>query len=151
VRPAIALFALAALCGGCRSIVPETPLATDDPRPDALVAAWQAHTESRHALRATARLAVDAPGAGEGGEDLALRSKQRMWLARPANLRVEVLGFLDTALAVLVTDGERYALLESESRHFDEGPIYDGLLWDAARMDLSADEAERWLASNLGY
>lgn len=141
MRAAIALLALAALCSGCRSVVQETPLPADDPRPAALVAAWQAHTASRHALRATARLAVDAPGAGEGGDDLALRSKQRMWLSRPANLRVEVLGFLDTALAVLVIDGERYALLESAARRFDEGPIYDGLLWDAARMDLAPEEA----------
>jgi hypothetical protein len=141
VRPAIALLALAALCGGCRTAVPATPLPADDPRPDALVAAWQAHTASRHALRATARLAVDAPGAGERGDDLALRSKQRMWLSRPANLRVEVLGFLDTAVAVLVVDGERYALLESAARRFDEGPVYDGLLWDAARLDLSPEEA----------
>jgi len=141
VRAGIALLALAALCGGCRSVVPEVALPAGDPRPDALVAAWEAHTASRDALRATARLAVDAPGAGQGGDDLALRSKQRMWLSRPANLRVEVLGFLDTAIAVLVIDGERYALLESTSRRFDEGPVYDGLLWDAARMDLSPEEA----------
>ncbi len=135
------VLTLAALCGGCRTVVPDTPLPADDPRPDALVAAWQAHTASRDALRATARLAVDAPGAGERGDDLALRSKQRMWLARPANLRVEVLGFLDTAVAVLVIDGERYALHESAARRFDEGPVYEGLLWDAARMDLSPEEA----------
>ena len=84
---------------------------------------------------------VDAPGAGAGGADLALRSKQRMWLSRPASLRVEVLGFLDTALAVLVTDGHRYALLESAERRYDEGVVYEGLLWDAARLDLRPDEA----------
>ena len=133
------LLALGALAAGCRGPVPASPLPAGDPRPDALLAAWQAHTADRESLRAVARLAVDAPGARAGGEDLAFRSKQRLWLSRPAKLRVEVLGFLDTALAVLVTDGERYALLESD--RFEEGPIYDGLLWDAARLDLSPEEA----------
>jgi hypothetical protein len=141
VRAWIVLLALVALSGGCRTALPAMPLPADDPRPTALLAAWRTHTEGRDGLRAVARLAVDAPGAGVGGDDLALRSKQRMWLSRPANLRIEVLGFLDTALAVLVTDGERYALLESEVRRFDEGPVYDELLWDAARMDLSPEEA----------
>jgi hypothetical protein len=139
LRTLAVLLAVAALAAGCRGIAPATPLPAGDPRPDALLAAWRAHTAGREALRAVARLAVDAPGAAAGGNDLALRSKQRLWLARPANLRVEVLGFLDTVLAVLVTDGEFYALLESE--RFDEGPLYDGLLWDAARLDLSPDEA----------
>ena len=88
-----------------------------------------------------ARLAVDAPGAGQDGRDLALRSKQRLWLARPAQLRVEVLGFLDTTLAVLVTDGERYSLFESQEQRFEEGPVYPELLWDAAHLALTPAEA----------
>jgi hypothetical protein len=64
-----------------------------------------------------------------------------MWLARPAQLRVEVLGFLDTTLAVLVTDGDEYALLQTRERRFEQGPVYDGFLWDAARLDLSPEEA----------
>ena len=141
MRIPVLLLACAALLAGCRSVPPATPLPAGDPRPEALLAAWRAHTAGRETLRAVARFAVDAPGAGQGGEDLALRSRQRMWLARPANLRVEVLGFLDTALAVLVTDGSRYAWLETAERRFDEGPVYEGLLWDAARLDLTPDEA----------
>jgi hypothetical protein len=134
-------LALVALVTGCASTIPATPLPADDPRPAALLAAWHAHTADRAALQAIARLAVDAPGAGEGGHDLALRSKQRMWLARPAQLRVEVLGFLDTTLAVLVTDGERYSLFESGEQRLQEGAVYPELLWDVARLELTPAEA----------
>jgi hypothetical protein len=79
------------------------------------------HTGGSRRAPGDARLAVDAAGAGDGGRDLALRSKQRMWLAKPAQLRVEVLGFLDTTLAVLVTDGERYSLFESQEQRLQEG------------------------------
>lgn len=140
-RLALGLALLAILAGGCRGPGPAVPLAEDDPRPEALLAAWRAESERRHGLHALARFAVDAPGAGVGGRDLALRTKQRIWLERPARLRVEVLGFLDTTLAVLVTDGDRYAVLETQERRYDEGPVYDGLLWDAARLDLSPREA----------
>jgi hypothetical protein len=123
------------------SSLPAKPLPADDPRPAALLAAWHAHTAGRAALQAVARLAVDAAGAGADGRDLALRSKQRMWLARPAQLRVEVLGFLDTTLAVLVTDGDRYALYQTQEQRFEEGSVYPELLWDAARLELTPAEA----------
>jgi hypothetical protein len=137
----IAWLALIALATGCVSTIPATPLAAGDPRPAALLAAWHAHTAGRAALQAVARLAVDAPGAGADGGDLSFRSKQRMWLARPAQLRVEVLGFLDTTLAVLVTDGERYALFQSQEQRLEEGAVYPDLLWDAARLALTPAEA----------
>jgi hypothetical protein len=141
VRRLVLALALLAFGTGCVSTVPPAMLPADDPRPDALLAAWRAHTAGRDALQALARFAVDAPRAGVGGRDLALRSKQRMWLARPAQLRVEVLGFLDTTLAVLATDGDHYALLETQERRFEEGPVYEGWLWDAARLDLTPREA----------
>ncbi len=134
-------LALAALATGCVTTIPATPLPANDPRPAALLAAWRAHAAQRTALQATARFAVDAPGAGADGRDLALRSKQRMWLARPAQLRVEVLGFLDTTLAVLVTDGERYSLFESSEQRLQEGLVYPELLWDAAHLALTPAEA----------
>ncbi len=140
--PRLALcLALLAIAGGCRGLAPAVPLAKGDPRPEALLAAWRAESERRHGLYALARFAVDAPGAGVAGRDLALRTRQRLWLERPARLRVEVLGFLDTTLAVLVTDGDRYAVLDTQERHYEEGPVYEGLLWDTARLDLSPREA----------
>jgi hypothetical protein len=134
-------LALVALATGCVSTIPAKPLPESDPRPAAMLAAWRAHASGRESLRAVARLAVDAPGAGNDGRDLSLRSKQRMWLARPAQLRVEVLGFLDTTLAVLVTDGDRYSLFDSQDQHFEEGPVYPELLADAAHLALTPAEA----------
>lgn len=141
MHPVALALVLLALATGCRSVVPATPLPADDPRPLAVLEAWRLRAGEREALRAVARFAVDAPGAGVGGGDLSLRSRQRLWLARPARLRVEVLGFLDTAVAVLATDGEQYAWLEAEERRYDSGPVYDDLLWDAARLDLTPGEA----------
>jgi hypothetical protein len=133
-------LALVALATGCATTIPARPLPDDDPRPAALLAAWRANTARRESLRAVARLAVDSP-AGPDGRDIALRSKQRLWLARPAQLRVEVLGFLDTTVAVLVTDGDRYSLFESQEQRFQEGPVYPELLWDAAHLALTPAEA----------
>ena len=133
--------ALVAFATACATTIPTTRLPADDPRPQALLAAWHANAAGRAALQALARLAVDAPGAGADGRDVSLRSKQRMWLAQPAQLRVEVLGFLDTTIAVLVTDGERYALFETQEQRFEEGAVYPALLWDTARLALTPAEA----------
>jgi hypothetical protein len=123
------------------STKPASRLPEDDPRPAALLDAWRADSMRRNALQGLARLAVDAPGAGADGGDLSIRTKQRLWLERPARMRVEVLGFLDTTVAVLTTDGERYALFRTEDHHYEQGPVYPGLLWDVARLDLTPDEA----------
>lgn len=143
MRAAFAALAVLVLllASGCRTAPPPRLLPGDDPRPRAWLDAWREHVGDRHALSALARFSVDAPGAGEGGGDLSLRSKQRLWLARPARLRVEVLGFLDTTVAVLTTDDSEYALFQTDDRTFDTGPVYAGLLWDAARLDLSPREA----------
>lgn len=141
MRAAFAALAVLLLVSACRAPTPPRLLPVDDPRPRALLDAWRERVGDRRALSAVARFAVDAPGAGRGGADLSLRSKQRLWLARPARLRVEVLGFLDTTVAVLTTDGAEYALLQTEDHSFDTGPVYPGLLWDAARLDLSPQEA----------
>lgn len=141
MRAAFAALAVLLLASGCRTAPPPRLLPADDPRPRSLLDAWREQADGRRTLSAVARFAVDAPGAGVGGKDLSLRSKQRLWLARPARLRVEVLGFLDTTVAVLTTDGAEYALLQTEERTFDAGPVYPGLLWDAARLDLTPREA----------
>jgi len=52
-----------------------------------------------------------------------------------------VLGFLDTTLAVLVTDGERFSLFESQAQRLQEGVVYPELLWDTARLELTPAEA----------
>jgi hypothetical protein len=137
---AIAL-AGALLLAACRGPLPLLALPDDDPRPDILLADWIERSRARQALAGSARLAVDAPGQAAGGGDLSLRSRQRLLVARPARLRVEILGFLGTTAAVLATDGEHYELFRAGDRSFDSGPVHDALLWEVARLDLTPEEA----------
>lgn len=115
------------------------PLPADDPRPVRLLARWSASVAGRQALRGVARLAVDAQR--PGGETLRLRSKQRLVLARPDRLRVEVQGFLGTTVAVLAIDEQRYALLQTDERRFESGEAYPELLRDVVGLDLSSADA----------
>ena len=115
------------------------PLPADDPRPAVLLERWSAAVADRHALRGVVRLAVDAQRLGAA--PLRLRSKQRVVMARPARLRVEVQGFLGTTLAVLAVDEGRYAFLETEGRRFESGAVYPTLLRDLVGLDLPAADA----------
>jgi outer membrane biogenesis lipoprotein LolB len=135
-RP-LAVAALLAL-GACRAPAP-VPLAPDDPRPAAWVSAWSQRAAQRQALRAEARLAVDAEATG-GADPVHVRSRQFLVMARPAKLRIEVQGMLGTTLAVLAIDDDVYALFETESRRFEQGPVPADLLWRVARLPLSAQE-----------
>lgn len=125
---------------GCQA-PPLRRLPEGDSRVDVLLARFNAHVAERLALRSSARLSVDSERDGVGGAPLRVRSKQRVVLARPARLRVEVQGLLGTTLAVLTVDDEEYAWFESESRHFESGPVHDALLWDLVRLDLTPAEA----------
>ena len=130
-----ALFvALLLAAAGCRTAPTRLPLAADDPRPSALLRAWQEGAESRRALRGSARLAVD--GAGPP-----VRARQLLVVERPSRLRVEVQGLLSQTLAVLVTDGGRYQLFRAEDRSFESGEVHAGLLRQVASLDLTPEEA----------
>jgi hypothetical protein len=133
--------ALALAVSACQSVPPLRELPAGDPRPGALLARWSASVKDREALRGIARLSVDAGSGGEAGAPLRVRSKQRIALARPAQLRVEVQGLLGTTLAVLAVDGSEYAFFESEGRHFEAGPVHDFLLWEIVRLELSPAQA----------
>jgi hypothetical protein len=135
-RSCVALL-LAVGCAGARA-PQESTLAASDPRPAALVAALVGAGAERESLRGVARVALDGPG-GSG------RAKQVLALARPAQLRVEVLGLLDQTIALLVTDGTRYRLARSADRVVETGPVHDGLLADVAGIALTPAEAVRVL------
>ncbi len=138
-RRAAAALVLVLLAASCRAPTPLRRLPAGDLRPQALLEEWSLRAGGRRALRATARLAVDAEQSGRS--DVRLRSKQLLVLERPALLRVEVLGFLDTTVAVLATDGMRYELFEAGERRFETGPVHEDLLWQVARLDLTPAEA----------
>lgn len=131
---AAALLLLAAGCATPAGPPGGRPLQAGDPRPAALLEALEAESQTRRALRAVARLAIDAP---EGST----RSKERLVLERPSRLRVEVLAFLDQVVAVLVTDGTRFQLFRAQERRIDTGQVHAGILWEVARIALSPEEA----------
>lgn len=132
---AVALSAwIALLATGCRTLPPATPLAPGDPRPQALLTTLRGLSEARHALRGVARISLEGP-AGEG------RAKQLLVVERPARLRVEILGFLNQTVAVLVTDGTRYQLFRSDDRSVEEGPVRPDLLEAVAGVRLTPAEA----------
>jgi hypothetical protein len=134
VSRAALLVALLLAAAGCRTVATRLPLPADDPRPLALMQAWQANVDARRALRGSARLAVD-------GEGLAVRARQILVVERPSRLRVEVQGLLSQTLAVLVTDGPRYQLFRAEDRSLESGEVHAGLLWQVANLDLTPEEA----------
>jgi hypothetical protein len=134
-RPLVAGALLAfTACAGLRPL----PLAPDDPRPAALVAAFAERAALREALRGSARLSVDVDG--NGARSVRLRARQSLVLERPARLRIEVQGMLGNTLAVLAVDGAEYALFETETRRFERGPLEPDLLWRVAGLTLQPDE-----------
>jgi hypothetical protein len=130
---AVVLLTATACQTPVRTLVPLPP---DDPRPALLLDAWARAAGERQGLRGRARLAVDGAGGG-----VRLRGKQILVLQRPARLRVEILGFLNQTVAVLVTDGRRFELFRAEDRSYETGAVHEDLLWEQAWLALTPDEA----------
>lgn len=135
-RAALAVAGLLAATA-CRTLPPTLePLPPDDPRPAALLSEWVQIAESRQGLRGRARIAVDS---NDGS--VSLRGKQILVLERPAYMRVEILGLLNQTLAVLVTDGGRFELFNTQSRSYETGEVTAALLWEQAHLALTPEEA----------
>lgn len=119
----------------CRTL-PAQILEPNDPRALALLAQWVEGAEARTGLRGRTRIAVDS---ADG--QVAVRGKQVLVVQRPAQLRVEILGFLNQALAVVVTDGDRFEVLHAHDRSYKTGALGPTLLWDEVRIALTTEEA----------
>ncbi len=126
---------LVAATGCAAPAVVYRPLPAGDPRPAALLAAWAEAAESRRALRGRARLSVDGDGI------VPLRVNQVLVLERPDQLRVEIQGFLNQTVAVLVTDGDRFEVFRVTDRSYRSGRVHEGLLWEQASLALTPVEA----------
>jgi hypothetical protein len=111
-----------------------TPLPLGDPRPAALLASFAEESATRQGLRGVARVALSSR-AGES------RSRQILVLARPASLRVEVQGLLNQLVAILVSDGARYALFRADDGSLEEGEIHPALLYEVAGLPLRPEQA----------
>ena len=135
-RLALAAAGLLAVTA-CRSAAPLfEPLPAGDPRPALLLDEWARQSRERHALRGRARLAVDSRDG-----DVRLRGSQILVAERPARLRVEIQGFLNQTVAVLVTDGDRFELFRAGDQSYEEGVVHPALLWEQAHLALSPSEA----------
>ena len=130
-----AWWALLLVLAACRTPVsPTSVLSPDDPRPAAWMRALEDTAKQRQSLRAEARFSLDAP-------DLRFRRPERLVVARPAKLRVEVQGLFGQVAAVLATDGQRYQWFEASKRKIEEGVVDEALLWRLARIDLTPTQA----------
>jgi hypothetical protein len=141
---AFACFAWLAL-SGCRtppdafSPAGWAALTAADPRPALRVAGLRELAETRHALRATARVGSEGP---EG----AVSTDQLLLVERPASLRVEVIGgVLQQRVLVLATDGTRYELYRAEGPVTEEGAVHAGVLEEVAGLPLTPEAAVRLL------
>jgi hypothetical protein len=137
VRRALLAAALCCLAGAaCRTPLPPeaTLLSEDDPRPARLLAQLAERAHGLAAVRGTARVSVD----GQQGASFA---RQLVLVARPANLRVEVLGVLNQRIAVLATDGERYDLYRSEDGSVESGAVHPAVLVEVAGVPLAPEQA----------
>jgi hypothetical protein len=119
----------------CQTRVPiERRLSLTDPRIASSLEGLSQAAERRRTLRAQAKLALEAP-------DLRVRRPHRLVLARPTNLRVEVLGLFGQVAAILVTRGGRYQFFDPAQGRVEEGEVAAELLWRLARVDLTPEEA----------
>jgi hypothetical protein len=132
VRPAL-VAGLVLATAGCQSLPTATPLALDDTRASTLLAGLSSRNAERRALRGIARVSLDGPGGSS-------RSRQVLVAERPEKLRVEVHGFLNQVVAVLVSDGHRFELLRSGEREPERGVIRPELLYEVAGLPLLPEE-----------
>jgi hypothetical protein len=135
VKRGLGLLVACAVLAGCGTLRPRAPGPAAVPTDaGSLLASLDRTAAERHGLRAMVRMAIDGPGGST-------RSTQVLALEVPAKLRVEILGLLNQAVAVLATDGREFELFRAEDRSVRRGPVYDGLLWEVAKVDLSPEQA----------
>ena len=65
--------------------------------------------------------------------------RQVIVVARPASIRLETQNLFGQTQALLVTDGERFLVLDGNG--FEGGRLYDGLLGERLGLELTVEEA----------
>ncbi|MDG2336048.1 MAG: DUF4292 domain-containing protein [Myxococcota bacterium] len=122
-----------ALLAGCQSPAPGPRLSAAGLRPEPLLAKLALGGSEVGGLRSRAQVEIEAP-------DLHLSRPQRLYVARPEQLRVEVLALFGQLAAVLVAHDGVYQLYEPSRGELQEGLISASLLWRVARVDLQPRE-----------
>ena len=107
----LALF----LFSGCMHHLPPVQRPYVQPTPEVLLEALRARAGRLTALQADARAEQSGPGHPR------VKVKVSAWLQRPDKLRLEIEGPLGTGAATLVTDGNRFSLMDASA-----GRLYTG-------------------------
>jgi hypothetical protein len=132
---ALLLPLLPMLLASCQTQGPvERPLSTADARVASWLEGLSKSASRRQQMRAQARLSLEAP-------DLRFSRPQRLVVARPSSLRVEVLGLFGQIAAVLATEDGRYQFFDPAERTLEEGDVGAESLWRLARVDMTPEEA----------
>jgi hypothetical protein len=108
-------------------------VANDDARARDVLTAHLASASQRHALRGSARVAIESI-------DFRLNRPQRIAIERPGRLRFEVLGLFDVLAAMLVSDGREFGFFDASTGEITRGTMTPDVLWELAQLDLEADE-----------
>ncbi|HEX8823644.1 MAG TPA: DUF4292 domain-containing protein [Archangium sp.] len=112
-RAAAAIF-LALLCSGCPKRIDFGPQGRVT-QPEELFRLTSAAQTQVVSLQGDGKLRVESPqGSGTVSAFLAV--------SRPGLLRVEMFDFFNRPIAVLVTDGQRFGLFQSQENKFYQGP-----------------------------
>jgi hypothetical protein len=108
-------------------------LSDDDARAERVLRRYLEISDSRKALRGSARVALEGP-------DFKLNRPQRILVERPARLRFEIIGLFDQIAAMLAVDGGQYGFYDAAASRVSRGRVTPSLLWELAKIDLEVYE-----------
>ena len=128
---------LALLLAGCPSLqgprpLPLRPVAGEEERIARWIRAARARGEGRRSLRAFGRIRIESPEGRGSWREVVL-------VERPDRLRLETLGMLGQAQALLVSNGDAYTFYDGAE--IERGAAYDGVLRDRLGFDIDTGDA----------
>lgn len=98
-----------------------------------LLTSLEALRQQRTSLQADVKLAVDGP-------ETNLRSNFILGTQQPSQLYIEIIGFMQQTLAILITDGHRYEFIRANGKSLKHGRVRSNLLWKAAAIPLPLED-----------
>jgi hypothetical protein len=108
-------------------------LPDNDARAERVLRRYMEVSDSRAALRGSARVELEGP-------DFKLNRPQRILVERPARLRFEIIGLFDQIAAMLAVDGGQYGFYDATTGRVSRGRVTPSLLRDLAKIDLEVVE-----------
>lgn len=116
LAPLLALLCLLTLAA-CRTGKVASP--GKEPSPEELISRAQASSQKLTSLVGEVKVDYFDRKGGAGGR---VKGKSLFMIERPRNLRFDVLTPFEQPLAILVSNGEKFALLDMQAKAFYQGP-----------------------------